>query len=810
MRDYVQLRPGRLDDVRQRIRTGQLAVCGGHYGNVRSTHVGNETFIRNIQRGMAKWKEFCPEVAFRVYADMDVTLGHTQMPQLLSLAGYMAYYAGRPIETLDEEGVPRNLLWKGLSGDEILMCRGMYGGLFLLSERHGPTWDTDLPAVAETIWTSYSGLMAQDGVADIPLSVGCDDTRPERFLLGNDEPADYPALMALWNERMPSQMRYSTPDEFFAALATQKDKLQVVQRILDPTDVSYNTAYKGRRGIWWLRELCDRRLVEAETLSTLASLAKGSAWPEAEFITQWENYMDWTPHAVQFVFRQDWNEGELALMNVIAKAEALAQSAASQLVDGRLPMDSSGIAVVNPVPGARKEVVPLWLISGDLERDFTGLADAQGWPVEMQVANYPVNNSELELLAEVSLPGCGYTTLTLQWEPAPRVGHEAEVITNADTAPYWKRKYNIPDRTSLDLAGFELVSDRMRLSFVQGKLVRLEDLATGLVREAPAGTGFLEPVYYPASREIWGTWLMEALPDEPEGFVVTEASLDEAGPLRWRVTLRGTAGNWFVMQHIDLYKGEAGARSTLQFFDSADITDAFIALAMPLADEAKLTVDIPFGFEERNLKALSYGRFERMVPNFFWGRTWVSAEDAQGKLALLAADGDRFWRHHGDPKRLIHFVAQKTRLFEKGWEAYTDTYDVGGRQRFEHRLLLGEEAEPLALVATADQVRQPIRSCYVPATRLGEEAELVSLTPPRVRLSALTREGEKVVARLVNLSDKPAQARLGLPGAVASARLLDFRGDALPGEVTTCSGEASLTMQPWQVATLEITPAQAS
>lgn len=47
------------------------------------------------------------------------------------------------------------------------------------------------------------------------------------------------------------------------------------------------------------------------------------------------------------------------------------------------------------------------------------------------------------------------------------------------------------------------------------------------------GTGFLGPVYYPASLEIWGNWLLEALPDEPEGFIAKEATLEEAGPLRW-------------------------------------------------------------------------------------------------------------------------------------------------------------------------------------------------------------------------------------------------------------------------------------
>ena len=80
----------------------------------------------------------------------------------------------------------------------------------------------------------------------------------------NDEKCHYRNLMELWNERQPSKMKYSTPDALFASVASQRDKLKTIDKILDPTDVSYNTANHGRRGVWWNREKSDRLIVQSE------------------------------------------------------------------------------------------------------------------------------------------------------------------------------------------------------------------------------------------------------------------------------------------------------------------------------------------------------------------------------------------------------------------------------------------------------------------------------------------------------------------------------------------------------------------
>ena len=63
----------------------------------------------------------------------------------------------------------------------------------------------------------------------------------------------------------------------------------------------------------------------------LARGVRNSPYPEEDFIVWWEGLLDWTPHAVQWLFRQDWRQGELALLNVADAAMKQRASAVSEL-----------------------------------------------------------------------------------------------------------------------------------------------------------------------------------------------------------------------------------------------------------------------------------------------------------------------------------------------------------------------------------------------------------------------------------------------------------------------------------------------
>jgi hypothetical protein len=785
LKPYLQLRPQNIARVLKHVSGGRLAVCCGHYGNVRSIHVGDETFIRNLQFGMRRWKELAPGVGFNVYANMDVAIGHSQVPQLLRLAGISNYFAWRPEAGLDRQGVPRAFWWTGLSGDTVLVCRAQYGGLYTPEERHGPTWDSDWDAVVANICDRYLGTALEQAARNLPLSVGSDDSRPDRWNYYRDQVCNYAELIRIWNQRESSRMRFSNPDELFTCLAAEGDRVPTVEGVLDAADVCYNAAWNGRRGIWWLREQADRLLVAAEILATLARLVKGSAYPAAELAESWEKLLDNTPHAVQLLFQPDWDAARLALRRAIEDGQKIIDRALEALVGDCLPMDADGLGIINTLPAQRREVISLWMINSDLARGIARLFDAKGNELPTQVFFAgPHATGEYGLLAEVEAPACGCAPLRIEY---------------GETAP------QVPAFITVTKPALRLASDRIGLTFRGGRLTRIKDFVCSTERRAAPGAAFLEPVHYPMTSDDW--YVGSGIPDNPEGFVVEDVRLDEQGPVRWRVTRTGTTAGFWVRQHIDLIRGECGVRCTTEFAPPGEPRQGLLALSVPLSRRASLTADIPFGVEPRDLDACPYVGFERRIAGMFWARTWVAAQDDRGLMALVAEDGDKFFRASGSPRRLVHFLARRFPRLERIWESQTQAHDLGGSQRFHHHLVLGAgDWQQANLVGLAQRLRHPLRQWWVPKNALAGEVQWLSIRPATVRLSALTYEREDVLLRIVNMAPEPTEATVALPFAPSAADFVDLSGAALAGAIRISGSTASFELRPWQIATLRLGP----
>jgi len=783
IKPYIQLRPRNVARLLKHVTSGRLAVCCGHYGNVRSTHVGDETFIRNLQFGMRRWQELAPEVRLNVYANMDVAIGHSQVPQLLRLAGIRNYFAWRPEAGLDRQGVPRAFYWKGLSGDTVLVCRAQYGGLYTPEERHGPTWDTDWDAVVSNICHRYLPPALAEAASNLPLSVGSDDSRPDRWNYQRDQLCDYGELIRIWNQRESSKMRFSNPDELFAGLAAESDHLPTVEGALDPAEVCYNAAWNGRRGIWWLREQADRLLVDAEILSTLARVVKGAVYPTGELTESWERLLDNAPHAVQLLFQPDWEAARLSLRETIDAGHRIIDRAVRALVGGCLPMDAGGLAIINTLPAQRREVIPLRMINSDLARGGARLFDARGSELPTQVFFAgPHAAGEYGLLAEVEAPACGYAALRIEYDETPP---------------------QLPAFITATKTTLRLSSDEVGLTFRNGQLVRIEDLVRGTERRAVAGAAFLEPVHYPMTSDDW--YVGSGIPDNPEGFVVEEVRVDEQGPLRWRVTRTGSTAGFWVRQHIDLIRGECGVRCATEFAPPSEPRQGFLALSLPLSRRASLTADIPFGVEPRDLDGCPYVGFERLIQGMFWARTWVAAHDRRGLVALVAEDGDKFFRASGKPRRLVHFLARQFPRFERIWESQTQAHDLGESQRFHHRLILADgDWQQADLVGLAQQLRHPLRQQWVPKDALARDVQWLSICPPTVRLSALTHEEEHALLRIVNMASASTEVTVALPFAPSAAEFVDLSGAMLAGSIRMSGSTATFELRPWQIATLRL------
>jgi alpha-mannosidase len=803
IKPYLQLRPKNRTRLQKHIMSGRIAVCGGHYGNVRSIHVGDETFIRNLQYGMEHWRKFIPKFNPSVYANLDVSLGHSQVPQLLTLAGLTAYFAQRPLPLMDKQEFPRTFVWQGLSGDKTVLFRQEYGGLYPGDEKKNGSWTGDWQYSSNLIFDRYLATAVKDRLNNIIFCVGSDDARPDRLNYGYDRKIDIPEMMKLWNNQKSwGTMRFSTPDEFLTAILAEKDNLKTVTGVLDPGDVCYNVAPKGRRGIWWLRELADRTLVDAEIVSVLAGIETKFKFPVKQLRTAWEKLLDYTPHAVQWVLRDDFAAAELALRESIDMAENQLKSAGQSLANNCLPMDAAGITVINTLPEPRKEIVPITILNSDMTRDLVKIVDSKGKDIPFQITDYLVYHTEISAVAELDVPACGYTGYKFVWQQIPQDWKSLLEIPGYNMSAYLKDKHGIPPERNVTSETVTVNNGRLAVTIENGTIVSVEDLTTGTKRVTDKTNPILDIVYFPIKSSDWSTG--EGIPDNPAAtFVPESVTLVDQGPIRWRITRSGKCGPYRFRQHVDLYKNENIIRTSTQIFDPNDLQDSYIGVSVPLEQNVKLTSDIPFGIEPRELDKYPYGEAERAIKGMFWSRTWANAEDSIGNMALLTVDGDKFYRDHGTPRRLIHFMARQHRFFEKGWEAQIDMYDTGGYQMFQHCLVFGDDKfDTNDLVKLADKSRHPLKHYYVPENQVNKQKSFLSVTPDTVRLNGMLYENKNLVIRLTQMTDKPAEVSVRLPVKPKKISAVDFAGNVLPIKIKMTGNQARFKILPWQIMTL--------
>ena len=235
--------------------------------------VGEETFIRDIIYGRRIFKELFPEAELTVYAgNVDVAVGHPQLPQILKKSGYRYLRFWRPHASLSAKNIPYEFIWVGIDGSEIICSRGSYSGLcykeiFTDRNKFLKDWDKAKNKFIE-LEVDYAKKLSKTGI--LWISQGMDDLRPLRSIYPEDEKLDLIEFINEWNKREKIKILFGTPIEYFKEI--EKEKLPKFKGTIDPCDVCYNACYGGSSGLWFLRILADRELTNAEKISTIASI----------------------------------------------------------------------------------------------------------------------------------------------------------------------------------------------------------------------------------------------------------------------------------------------------------------------------------------------------------------------------------------------------------------------------------------------------------------------------------------------------------------------------------------------------------
>ena len=123
MEPFLARNPERAPELRVAIQQGKVEVCGG-VCNQHPGWMGQESLIRDMAMGRRLFEQFAPGLNLDVLIHNDVTPGSSQMPQIVTKAGYRFYRINRPEKGLEAEGVPADFRWKGLDGTELITSRG--------------------------------------------------------------------------------------------------------------------------------------------------------------------------------------------------------------------------------------------------------------------------------------------------------------------------------------------------------------------------------------------------------------------------------------------------------------------------------------------------------------------------------------------------------------------------------------------------------------------------------------------------------------------------------------------------------------
>jgi alpha-mannosidase len=315
--DYLKA-PGSRELI-EAINSGRIEMTGPVLSLIRPTRAGGEAFIRNVQYAREYLREKGISTDSETYYNIDTSVGHPQLPQILKLLGFSNYRFWRPQGAMDAMGIPRQFIWEGPDGTRIICSRGTYAGL----------WKADYLNISNftdgIIMRFYNEELADitkhNTTGIIWLPFGMDDTRP---LMDFDEnPINLDGLMRHLRETSGIQINYSTPRDYFLEL--QKQKLPVISGSLDPCDAAYNIPTKGDKGLWLYRYLLEKLIIKAEISWVLADTGK---YPYDAFRKLWENLLYISGHAMEFSFEDDFEH----LLDVAETSLTLVNSLINEVV----------------------------------------------------------------------------------------------------------------------------------------------------------------------------------------------------------------------------------------------------------------------------------------------------------------------------------------------------------------------------------------------------------------------------------------------------------------------------------------------
>lgn len=781
-----------LVELRQRVAEGAVAICGG-YSNVRPNMVGDETFVRSLVLGRRDFRGHFPEADLSVHADaVDVASGHPQLPQLLRQAGYSRLRIWRPHSAMSLKGIPTDFRWTGLDGSQVVVARGCYGGLWALTEEQeclrGPS-EVDADTWLCTLWDAeLEERLRYSATGTAWMAIGCDDVRPNRLI--DDTPFDLPGLVDRWNGAEQAPMAFATPPEVFNELERRTD-LPAWEGALDLCDVAYNAGWNGEKGLGVQRIVNDRLLLQAEMWRALAGCGE-----TAELEALWRDHLLTCAHATQWLYTEDFAELKRMADHVGLAAARLSDEARDRVGAAAATPGRSGWVVASPNP---------WPSEVDVELTLSRYGDT--WPIRLvtdegiEIPTQTVHShsgqggyEEHRVVARVPCPGLGV-----------RVIYEEPVATSASGAGSGA---DAPSHFP------EFHNGRLWLTMNDGRITAVVDAQDETAWDAPIGLEWGGLVLKRVDVRNGPLHVGKVTRESP--CIWEEGELLEHGPIRWRYRRTGHIG--YIPVQMDTIMARGQARIDFEVTVDWPGFDGFLAARFPMLEGARMWGDIPFAVEPREPWIEPYCRdhwvgansMERCRDGLFVSRSFTAVEGHEGEsYALVAGNTDRYYTRHPGGRYLEHLLINSVVSMDD-WEKNVEPSTLTGRGehlfRFSALFYRGGWRRADLVRRAAEVVAAPPPRPLRPSRAVGPAPGTLTIEPAGVRLSSLAAQGDQVLLRVVETHGVQTDAAIRSPWPIARAVAVDFEGRPVDLAVQAAGAMLRVRLEPWQIATLQITP----
>jgi alpha-mannosidase len=641
--------PELFERVRRLVENERWHITGGQYiqPDVNlSTVMGLRRQIIHGQRYFKDRFGVSPRVGYNVDS-----FGHpATMPDVLAAHGYAGYVFHRP-GAHQVELPAQTFRWRGVGGGEVI------------GFRISPAYVTFSDDLYGQIMLSIEAADQELGHTMCFYGVGNHGGGPTKanieYILENAEA--FP----------DAELRFSTPQAFFDAIAESRDRLPVVTKELQHTfpgcySVMHDIKQQQQRGEHLLDQcgrIVERFVDDKEERRDLHDRLDG-AWEDLLF-TEFHDVLAGTSVPAA------WDSIRAMQGRARITGEEVAVEATRRWAHRSLPpVDEQQIVVINPDNAPWEGIVET---EPFLSFDAWGgrwLSDIDGKPIDFQAVQPDASAHVERVIFPLRLDG----------------GQSAQVLVRTDERP----SSAAPD-TDLEASPRHIANAHLRVDLDESGIRRLVAGDQNLLGDGGVGLHLRRD-----GSDTW-TFHTDRFEEPVETALRTEGwVVEENGPLRARVSSEGWMGRSDVRWTLTLHRDEPRLHLRVE----VNFNDRFKLLQMPVhlaSTPARWTDGLPGGHAERIT-----GPTEWPVQG------WSRVELADRQLALVTGDA---YSLSLDGGRWQWTLLRSPKMAWGGGEpvvyAGRDQHTDQGPHTFDFVLCVGEHLEETMLHTTARQRMQP-------------------------------------------------------------------------------------------------------